>query len=96
MQPIAVRALCTSFSVNEVPIRLEISVAETDTFRFLIGALFEEVPTYIAPAYSISNKAARADASSANSGSTPRSNRRDASELRMCRRELRAIETESK
>ncbi|CAB4973713.1 unannotated protein [freshwater metagenome] len=40
-------------------------------------------PTYKAPVNSINNSAALAEATSANAGSTPRSNLRDASEERM-------------
>ena len=50
-------------------------------------------PTYVAPPSSASSATARAAATGPSSGSTPRSNRRDASLDSLCRRAIRAIGT---
>ncbi|CAB4837816.1 unannotated protein [freshwater metagenome] len=75
---------------------METKLGSNETIGAYFGSPEELEPTYFAPPSSIISAIARAEEISASDGSTPRSNRLEASEDNLCLRELLAIVIGSK
>ena len=90
-QPTIFNFSSTSVSETKVPKYFETKFGSNETVGAYLGSPEKLEPTYFPPPSSIISEIARAEEISANDGSTPRSNLREASEDNLCLRELFAI-----